>query len=80
MPLLGTPTAIDLSSVGQNKAHSAQRMRAMSSDVHVIELPVRLEGERLDAAVAAADVVLDSSDNFATRHAVNRACEACQES
>ena len=29
---------------------------------------------RLDALVAEADVVLDCSDNFATRHAVNRAC------
>jgi len=36
----------------------------------------RLEGARLDALVAAADVVLDCSDNFATRHAVNRACVA----
>ncbi len=34
----------------------------------------RLEGERLDSEVAAADVVLDCSDNFATRHAINRAC------
>jgi molybdopterin/thiamine biosynthesis adenylyltransferase len=69
--------AHDFSSVGQNKAHSAAaRMRAMNPDIQVIELPVRLRGERLDAAVAAADVVLDCSDNFATRHAVNRACVA----
>ena len=33
-----------------------------------------MAGERLAALVAAADVVLDCSDNFATRHAVNRAC------
>jgi len=69
--------AHDLSSVGQNKAHSAAgRMRAMNPDVQVLELPVRLQGEQLDAAVAAADVVLDCCDNFATRHAVNRACVA----
>lgn len=69
--------AHDLASVGKNKAHSAAgRMRAMNPDVQVIELPARLEGEPLDAAVAAADVVLDCSDNFATRHAVNRACVA----
>lgn len=67
--------AHDLSGVGQNKAHSAAgRMRAMNPDVQVMETPVRLEGEQLDAAIAAADVVLDCSDNFATRHAVNRAC------
>lgn len=34
----------------------------------------RLEGEALAEQVAAADVVLDCCDNFATRHAVNRAC------
>ncbi|MBU1665736.1 MAG: molybdopterin-synthase adenylyltransferase MoeB [Gammaproteobacteria bacterium] len=67
--------AHDLASVGQNKARSAAgRMRAMNPDVQVVELPVRLQGESLDAAVAKADVVLDCSDNFATRHAVNRAC------
>ncbi len=69
--------AHDLASVGRNKAHSAAaRMRGMNPDVHVIELPLRLEGASLDAAIAAADVVLDCSDNFATRHAVNRACVA----
>lgn len=69
--------AHDLAGVGENKARSAAgRMRAMNPDVEVIELPVRLEGESLDAAIAAADVVLDCSDNFATRHAVNRACVA----
>jgi len=34
----------------------------------------RLEGEELERLVAGASVVLDCSDNFATRHAVNRAC------
>jgi adenylyltransferase/sulfurtransferase len=34
----------------------------------------RLEGEELDRLVAGASIVLDCSDNFATRHAVNRAC------
>ena len=34
----------------------------------------RVEGTRLDELVASADVVLDGCDNFATRHAVNRAC------
>ena len=36
----------------------------------------RLEGAELDEQVAQADVVLDCSDNFATRHAINRACVA----
>ena len=36
----------------------------------------RADAARLDELVAAADVVLDCSDNFATRHAVNAACVA----
>jgi adenylyltransferase/sulfurtransferase len=35
-----------------------------------------VEADALDALVRAATVVLDCSDNFATRHAVNRACVA----
>jgi adenylyltransferase/sulfurtransferase len=67
--------AHDLDSLGVNKAESAaRRMRAMNPDIEVIPLPERLEGEALLEEVEAADVVLDCSDNFATRHAVNRAC------
>jgi adenylyltransferase/sulfurtransferase len=69
--------AHEQASIGTNKVQSAaRRMRAMNPDVEVVELPVRLAGEALDRAVASADVVLDCSDNFATRHAVNRACVA----
>lgn len=67
--------AHDMASLGVNKAASAaRRMNAMNPEVAVAVLEERLAGERLDALVAAADVVLDCSDNFATRHAVNRAC------
>jgi adenylyltransferase/sulfurtransferase len=40
----------------------------------VVPLQERLAGARLEEEIALADVVLDCSDNFATRHAVNRAC------
>lgn len=69
--------AHDMNAVGVNKAQSAaSRMQAMNPDVAVLPLPLRLEGEALLEAVAAADVVLDCSDNFATRYAVNAACVA----
>ena len=42
-------------------------------DCSVHALP-RLEGQALIDAVAAADVVLDCSDNYATRHTINAAC------
>jgi molybdopterin-synthase adenylyltransferase len=67
--------AHDQHSLGINKAESAAaRLRAMNSMIEVVALPVRLEGAALLEQVAQADVVLDCSDNFATRHAVNRAC------
>jgi molybdopterin-synthase adenylyltransferase len=62
-------------SVGQPKVLSAaNRLRALNDRVELIGLACRLEGDLLSSEVARADVVLDCSDNFATRHAVNRAC------
>jgi adenylyltransferase/sulfurtransferase len=67
--------AHDMASLGVNKAQSAaQRMLAMNPDLQITAVNLRMQGEALDAAVAQADVVLDCSDNFPTRHAVNRAC------
>ncbi|MEW5888842.1 MAG: molybdopterin-synthase adenylyltransferase MoeB [Pseudomonadota bacterium] len=61
--------------VGRPKARSGRDTLALiNPEVEVIALEQRLEGEALEAQVAAADVVLDCSDNFATRHAINRAC------
>lgn len=61
--------------IGHLKVDSARHsLNAFNSDVTVHTLSYRLEGTALDNAVKRADVVLDCSDNFATRHAVNRAC------
>ena len=69
--------AHNLSRVGEPKARSAaQTMHAINPDVVVHALHERADAARLDALVAAADVVIDCSDNFATRHAVNAACVA----
>ena len=69
--------AHNLARVGQPKANSAaQTMLAINPDVRVHALDERADAARLDALVAAADVVIDCSDNFATRHAVNAACVA----
>ncbi|MBI3140337.1 MAG: molybdopterin-synthase adenylyltransferase MoeB [Rhodocyclales bacterium] len=62
-------------SVGRPKAVSGRDTLALiNPEVEVVALEKRLEGELLEAQVAAADVVLDCSDNFTTRHAINRAC------
>ncbi len=61
--------------VGQPKAESGKvTMQAINPEVEVVALQERVEGERLLELVQQADVVLDCSDNFATRHAVNAAC------
>lgn len=71
--------AHDLAGLGMNKAASAAaRMAAMNPEARITPLPRRLMGEDLLEQVGAADVVLDCSDNFATRHAVNRACVAAR--
>jgi len=65
--------------VGQPKALSAQAaLAAINPDVQVTALVERADEARLAELVAAADVVLDCTDNFATRHAVNRACVAAR--
>lgn len=61
--------------IGRKKVDSARATLAgINPEISVAALPERVGSERLDTLVAAADVVLDGSDNFATRHAVNRAC------
>lgn len=60
--------------VGENKARSAARaMVAINPDVEVSAIPERLSGEALGRLVRSVDVVVDCSDNFATRYAVNEA-------
>lgn len=62
-------------SVGQSKVASAQATLArINPEVMVEPIGERVGGERLMHLVAAADVVVDATDNFATRHAINRAC------
>lgn len=62
-------------SVGIAKVISGARTLAgINPHVRVEALGARLEGAALDEQVAKSDIVLDCSDNFATRHAVNRAC------
>jgi len=69
--------AHNLARVGTPKATSAQAsIAAINPDVQVTPLIERADAARLDALVRDADVVLDCSDNFATRQAVNAACVA----
>ena len=69
--------AHNLSRVGQAKAESARdSVAALNPDVQVRPRVERADAARLDLLVRDANVVLDCSDNFATRQAVNAACVA----
>jgi adenylyltransferase/sulfurtransferase len=61
--------------IGRPKVESGlEALARINPEVKVTALHSRLAGAELDALVATCDVVLDCCDNFATRHAVNRAC------
>ena len=67
--------AHDLARVGMPKALSAMRsIQAINPEVDVVPIVQRVDAAALDALARDADVVLDCTDNFATRHAVNSAC------
>ena len=62
-------------SVGINKAVSAkQTLQGINPDVVVNTVEERSTEAAMSKLVKEADVVLDCSDNFATRYALNRLC------
>jgi adenylyltransferase/sulfurtransferase len=62
-------------SVGAKKVdEAAKTLAAMNPEVELVPLAQRVGALEVDRLVAGADVVLDCSDNFATRHLLNRAC------
>ncbi|MDE1947322.1 MAG: molybdopterin-synthase adenylyltransferase MoeB [Burkholderiales bacterium] len=63
------------SRIGQPKADSlAQTLRAINPELRIGPVCRRADAGWLDALLPEVDVVLDCSDNFRTRHAVNAAC------
>lgn len=80
--------AVDLTNLQRQVMHTTERiglpkvesgrqaLSAINPDVTVSALCERADAGRLRELVRGASVVLDCSDNFATRHALNRACVA----
>ena len=61
--------------IGQFKALSiAEAIAQINPDVQVTAVTQRADDELLNELVERADVVLDCTDNFQTRHAINHAC------
>ena len=77
---------VDLTNLQRQIAHTTARvglpkvtsaataMQAINPEVHVSALQMRADDAALDRLVQDASVVLDCSDNYATRHAINAAC------
>jgi len=77
---------VDLSNLQRQIAHytddigiakvisTRQTLNRLNPDINVRAVKRRLSGAELAEEVEAADVVLDCSDNFATRFAINQAC------
>ena len=64
-----------LDRIGLPKAESARTaIAAINPDPQVTALLQRADAALLDQLLPTADVVLDCTDNFSTRHAINRAC------
>lgn len=61
--------------IGRPKVESVRdTLAGVNPETRVEMVASRVAGDELEQLVARADVVLDGCDNFATRHAVNRAC------
>ena len=65
------------SSIGSSKVSSARAaIHDINPEVSCVCIHSRVDPTQLDQLVADADVIMDCSDNFATRYAINRACLA----
>lgn len=64
-------------SVGTSKVESAAAsIRALNPDTRITLINARLEGDALTRAIEGADLVVDGTDNFLVRYAINDACFA----
>lgn len=65
------------STIGQPKVESAKTtLNELNPECQIVTLPEKLEGEALLEQIRLANVVLDCSDRFSTRFAINAACVA----
>jgi sulfur-carrier protein adenylyltransferase/sulfurtransferase len=61
--------------VGTSKVESARTtLEALNPDIRVVTHEARLESRNVEEILTGYDVVVDGSDNFATRYLINDAC------
>ena len=65
--------------IDRNKVDSARdSLHAINPHVEIETFPWAIDGEDLATQIEQADVVVDASDNFETRFALNRLCHAAK--
>lgn len=61
-------------SIGKRKVESARAtLTALNPEIKITTIDYRLDGKQMEQQVALADIVIDASDNFETRFAINAA-------
>jgi len=69
----------DSAALGQHKVDSAMaRLERLNPEITLVAHRVAMDADTLTAAVEAVDLVVDCTDNFAVREAVNAACVAAR--
>lgn len=72
---LGRQTLYGPGDVGEYKAAlAARRLGVINPDIEITPITERLVDDSLANEVAAADIVLDATDNFTSRFLINDAC------
>jgi len=75
LPNLQRQIIHETSAIGMGKTSSAKRaLLRVNPHINVIEHPTRLDENNVDNMLADIDLVLDGTDNFATRYLLNAAC------
>ncbi len=60
---------------GEAKVKACQKtLNALNPEVSLATIERSLQGERLEQAIAQADIILDCTDNLNSRFAINKAC------
>ncbi|MCU7842623.1 MAG: molybdopterin-synthase adenylyltransferase MoeB [Candidatus Thiodiazotropha sp. (ex Monitilora ramsayi)] len=72
--IVHTTAAIDRPKVESAK----ETLLALNPETEILTIDHPLEGDALSEQIEVADVVIDGTDNFATRFAVNAACRAAR--
>ena len=61
--------------IGSTKVESArENLLALNPDININCIPQRLSVEELEHAIQQADIVIDATDNFDSRYAINATC------